>query len=475
MIGPRTDNSIDGGSHNQQAGTITNHGISPADHAQMMRDQRDALQIGHDKALALLERATDAEKAALRGQITGLDQRIAEYERRLANPETAYAEYLDKITQLERLLQDATDATKSIGANRTADAKVALETRDYAKADAIFAEVEELENSAVHRAADAAFGRGLIAEEQVRWHDAASHYARAAQLNPAFDTSLKAREFAYRAADFAAALRWGADLIALATSGGDQWQQATALNEHATTLNALGRNTEAEVLIRQALDIGRATIGEAHPDYATNLDNLARAVRDQGRPAEAEALFRQALDIDRATIGEAHPTYANHLNNLARAVQDQGRPAEAEPLFRQALDIARTTIGEAHPTYALGLTNLAGVVQDQGRLAEAEPLFRQALDIARATIGAAHPTYAINLNNLARAVQDQGRHVEAEGLFRQALDILLRSLGDQHPNTRTIAKNLISHLESHAPDTPDLPALRALRDGTPQTAPPPNP
>ena len=36
----------------------------------------------------------------------------------------------------------------------------------------------------VAEAARAAFGRGEIAEEEVRWNDAADHYARAARLDP---------------------------------------------------------------------------------------------------------------------------------------------------------------------------------------------------------------------------------------------------------------------------------------------------
>ena len=43
---------------------------------------------------------------------------------------------------------------------------------------------------------------------------------------------------------------------------------------------------------------------------ATHLNNLAGVVEVQGRYPEAEGLYRQALEIDRATIGEAHPAFA---------------------------------------------------------------------------------------------------------------------------------------------------------------------
>ena len=51
-----------------------------------------------------------------------------------------------------------------------------------------------MEQGSIERAADAAYQRGLIAEDEVRWGDAADHFARAARLAPDFDRLFKARE-----------------------------------------------------------------------------------------------------------------------------------------------------------------------------------------------------------------------------------------------------------------------------------------
>ena len=45
----------------------------------------------------------------------------------------------------------------------------------------------------------------------------------------------------------------------------------------------MGRYEEAEPLYRQALQIGRETLGEGHPDYATRLNNLATLLVATGR------------------------------------------------------------------------------------------------------------------------------------------------------------------------------------------------
>jgi hypothetical protein len=58
----------------------------------------------------------------------------------------------------------------------------AMRRFDFTIADAIFAEAEALEGDALKRAADAAYARGLIAEQDARMTDAAAHFARASQL-----------------------------------------------------------------------------------------------------------------------------------------------------------------------------------------------------------------------------------------------------------------------------------------------------
>lgn len=418
-----------------------------------------------DKELALSAKdlALKADEAALlKDRVALLQQQQAEDRKRLQNIDAAFAEFRATIEKLEILLSEATHATAKIGENRIADAKAAVEQGDYRAADIIFAEVQEIENAAVMRSADASYGRGLIAEQEIRWHDAAKHYATAAQLNPGFDNLHKAREYAWRAGSYPAAFRFGEDLLVWAKNQGSQEQLATALNEHALTLDEQGNYLQAEVMFREALEIGRATIGTNHPDYATRLNNLANMLRAAGRYSEAEVHYREALAIDRITNGTKHPIYAIHLNNLAEALRMQGRYAEAEPMYLQALEIARATIGTNHPDYGAHLNNYAEALRGQGRYSESEALYRVALTIDRATIGATHPHYSIHLNNLALVVQAQGRFAEARGHYAQSVTIRRDKLGEGHPATKRGACNYLAFLQSQFPDDPEIPALQAL-------------
>ncbi|MEL6477308.1 MAG: tetratricopeptide repeat protein [Pseudomonadota bacterium] len=387
----------------------------------------------------LQKRAAEVEEAlqsASEEERSHLLAQQSELQRRLSDVEAALQEREAKITDLTALLQREGN---EIGGDRLQHAIDALERGDFSEADEIFAEIEAREALAVDRAARAAFGRGEIAEEQIRWLDAAEHYKRAATLAPDYDRLERAGTFLWRAGRSGEAVRFEEDLVALSkrTHGVEAAQTATALNNLAASYRALGRFEEAEPLYRQAIEIDEATLGTAHPDYATGLNNLALLLQDMGRFEEAEPLYRSVVEI----LPEDNDNFSGALNNLALLLRAMGRLEEAEPLFRQAIEIDEATIGTAHPDYATGLNNLARLLRDMGRLEEAEPLNRQAMEIREAALGTAHPDYAQSLNNLALLLWDMGRLEEAAPLFDQAVAILEDRLGAEHPTSIKVTAN----------------------------------
>jgi len=254
-----------------------------------------------------LSEAHEDEKAELRA-------RIAEMETQIADPEPALADAQKTIAELtERLTRMGND----VGGDRLADAQAAFARLDYSVADDIFAEVEERQRLEVEQAARAAYGRGEIAEAEIRWHDAAKHYARAARLDPSFDTLFEACKFALLAGDADQAFRWGEELIAIAKNDGDEKNIATALNEHALSLKALGKYEEAEGLYREALAIDEKTIGVEHPEYAIRLWGLAMVLAKSDEVGKARVLLNQVLTIFKEKLPEDHPHTAKLLGHIA--------------------------------------------------------------------------------------------------------------------------------------------------------------
>ena len=317
----------------------------PPNTIQMDLEAFTALQAKlRDEARAELAKAHGAERLRL-------EERIDELTRRYADPEAAFAQFQSTITDLEAKL---TRRGNEIGGDRANEAKAALERGDFTLAKSLFEEIAARAQPEVIASSDASYALGQIAETEIRWHDAAAHYAQAARLNPGFDALRKASRFAERSGDYATAATHSAALLALATSQGDAVRLSQALNEHAINLRALGQFEAAEALYRQALEIDAKTTGTAHPAYATHLNNLAAVVEALGRYPEAEMLFLKALEIGAKTIGTTHPDYGTNLNNLALVIKAQGRLPEAETLYRQAAEIQcqfdwHGTPGLCHP------------------------------------------------------------------------------------------------------------------------------
>ncbi len=385
--------------------------------AEMQRKDSEISAHIAEKA-AFIERLHigDLARQKLEFELEQLRSRHDAYQALLANPQQAYAEHIQRGSQTEQLLQD-TATVQGLGENRILSALNAFSKLNYGEIDDLLAETEQ---KGLLIAANAAFGRGLIAEDAVKWQDAAKHYANAARLNPTFGKLAKARVFTWRSGDYMAALRLGEDLIEVARKHGSQEMLAAAMNEHAVTLTALGHYKDAEQLFRRALKIERSINGKVHLDYASCLNNLAGAAKAQGRLVEAEKLFCQALKISRSATGEFHPDFASHLNNFARVLAMQGHFTEAETFFRQSLEIDRKTIGEAHPDHAIHLKNLAILL---------EQLFRFA---------------------------------EAKSLYAQMLQIWRNSLGNTHPFTQKGAADYLDLLLDHFPEDPEIPVLHAL-------------
>ncbi|MEM0988247.1 MAG: tetratricopeptide repeat protein [Pseudomonadota bacterium] len=291
------------------------------------REKYGARIKGRLEQIAELMAAEDAERDQLANEKT-------ELERRLSDLDSAFADAQARIQELEALL---TREGNHLGFERLERAEKALEGGDFDAADALLAEIEDDEELAIKRAARAAFGRGKIAEERVRWQDARTHFVRAASLDPTKDHL-----------NYAAQINW-----------------------------QLGDYAGAERLARQGLTVAQSEANREHE--ALWLTSIALYIRLQGRLEEAEPLFRQAIEIDKATIGEGHPSYATRLNNLAKLFQDMGRLEEAAPMYAQSLTIFQQALGDDHPNTKHVARNRAKFLRqhfpDDPAIAELEEIF----------------------------------------------------------------------------------------------------
>ena len=134
---------------------------------------------------------------------------------------------------------------------------------------------------------------------------------------------------------------------------------ASAMRGLAETLLAQGQLDAARSTAEQALAWQRRMLRPWHPALATTLAVLGRIVEVRA-PAAAEPLLREAVEIRRASLGPDHPYTARAESQLGECLALLQRTGEALPLLRHGAEILRAILGEDHPETGLAWKRLAG-------------------------------------------------------------------------------------------------------------------
>ncbi|PWU18267.1 MAG: serine/threonine protein kinase [Verrucomicrobia bacterium] len=189
---------------------------------------------------------------------------------------------------------------------------------------------------------------------------------------------------------------------------------------------------DADTILREALNDQRR-LNPQSADVAFSLNELSVAMNARGKTnrAEVEQMLREALPLQRTALGQDSPEVATTLEHLQQVLRLEGKWTEAESAGREALALRRK-----HPDDQLALASsleiFASIMDAQNRRVEAEPLFREALSIQRTISGNEHPAVARRLTHLAWNLRDQGKLTEAEGLLTEALEMRRKLLGREH-------------------------------------------
>ena len=157
----------------------------------------------------------------------------------------------------------------------------------------------------------------------------------------------------------------------------------------ALLLNQMGRNTEAETLLREAV--------AAQPDNAGAAFNLGLLLAEEGKTAEAEQALRSALKADPTLAAAAYNLavlVAPH--RLSEAVELARKAAEArpdEPRYAWTLAYFQDRAGDrpaaartlevllrSHPGYGDAALLLCEILEREGKRGEAEEVLRRALE-----------------------------------------------------------------------------------------------
>ena len=179
-------------------------------------------------------------------------------------------------------------------------------------------------------------------------------------------------------------------------------------------------------------------------DTIVSLNNLGQCLVMLGRSSEAEALLGEAIALERKSRAGPYPHLADTLINLAVLEKNDGRLTAARQHGVEALKIIEQYGGNGHPDLAIVWNNLGLIAMAEKNFKEAKSMFDNAADLWGRTVGTEDPKYAALLSNLGALASLQGHHKKAQALFERAIQIEERRLGNGHSQTASDVANLAS-------------------------------
>jgi tetratricopeptide (TPR) repeat protein len=309
-------------------------------------------------------------------------------------------------------------------------------------------------------AADTTGHRPVIAEVQQRLGELHSRASDLTSAEPALWAALWAAEAGHH--DEAAAATW-TEIVrvvvkqgrlvevprwaeragaAVARLGDDPVAEARLDNELGTFAYIEEKHEDAVTRYRQALELRRAALGEAHPDVAATLANLGNALHGLDRFDEALAAYNESLKIRETTLGPDHPDVAATLNNMGVLFKTRGKNDEALAVLLRAEDIWTRALGPDNPTLFSAGMNIANVYHAKNELDRAQVVLEGVLARAERVLPPDHPTRITAMSNLAATYLIRDDLARGEPLLRASLAAKERIYGPDHPSVSEALDNL---------------------------------
>ena len=218
--------------------------------------------------------------------------------------------------------------------------------------------------------------------------------------------------------------------------------RARLLQTLASTLRAVGLETEGLEPQLEAMNLRRAELGGLHPDTLYSIGRTGAMLAVLDRYADAEPYLREEYEGSKQVLGADHPLTLGSLNNLGVVIGVLGRNDEALAVLQDVLARERRVLGNADSKTINTISSIGDRLRDLDRIDEAEPYYREAFERSREAFG---DDYYLTINKrgmLARALTRLDRLDEAEAVLLPGVDSARRVLGDGHWSTLELIDSL---------------------------------
>ena len=218
--------------------------------------------------------------------------------------------------------------------------------------------------------------------------------------------------------------------IAKAQVGDDHWLTSRIKIDLAWWLLDLSRNDEAVQLFNEALETFKKIYGPDHPETAIAMSNLASTYTSLNRHEEAIELHKQAVTIFKKRYGNVHYDVATAMNNYGRSLVLKGDYDAAEKVLWEVVSIYETLYGKDTPRPAAAYTNLGRAALAKKDFRRAEEYLKKAVAMFTELVGDAHPVLSYPMFELAKLKTETGDVAAAEVVFRQVIALREAAFGE---------------------------------------------
>ncbi|HHH50720.1 MAG TPA: tetratricopeptide repeat protein [Saprospiraceae bacterium] len=358
-----------------------------------LEEHEKSLEKRENEVRTALKTAHEAEKNIFLKELSDVSQKLSSLEKSYGQRVEFLKERIDALKKLHH------DFPEKILKN----AEQALGNGDESKADDLFRQIEEKASNHIKQAAEAAYQRGLIAEEQIRYFDALNYFKRAAQLVQ---------------------------------------DNSTYLNKVGLLAHHLACYDKAIEFHEKALKVDLDSFGDKHPTVATAWNNLGQAWYAKGEYDKAIEFHEKALKVYLDSLGDKHPTIATAWNNLGVAWRAKGEYDKAIEFHEKALKVDLDSFGDKHPDVARDWNNLGLAWMEKSDYGRAIECYEKASKINLDSLGDKHSKVGIDWNNLGGAWHAKGNYDKAIEYYEKASKVIEDVLGKKHPYFKTLKSNI---------------------------------
>lgn len=219
------------------------------------------------------------------------------------------------------------------------------------------------------------------------------------------------------------------------------------LNVVGGSLLSLQENDAAEEVVRQAVEVGRSSLGADDPRTLQARILMSQVHRFRGRTKQMRLELDELVPALRANAGPSEELVVA-LKQQANLAIDEGRYPEAESAAREASEMALAVLGPSHPETAKTAVLLAlcylYVKKPREALVAAERAYRNTLQLHRGN--EKHPNVIEVRAVFGRALGESGDPLGAVDELRGVVADASEVFGDSSMMVGFFSQNLVGYL-----------------------------